>query len=86
MWNDAAFGSRSGDRLAVERRAPAGRRFEAGYDIEQRALAAARGADDGQELSGADGNVDRFQRLHRIGAGAETLGDALDDELGPNPP
>jgi hypothetical protein len=45
--------------------------------MQQRALARARGADDGNLLSGIDAHVDAAQHVHIEFALAETLGQAL---------
>ncbi len=57
--------SADGHRTAI-------RRFEPCYDAQQRGLAAARHAHQGQKLSGADGKIDLFQNI----VGAEAFADA----------
>ena len=54
------------------------RGVDAGDDIEQRRLAGAVGADDGDEIPGVDVQVDIVERLYLVnGAGAELLGNLL---------
>ena len=50
--------------------------------IEQRALAAARGADDGHELAGSDVEIDVVERNGADVVLAENLGDPLDSQCG----
>ena len=49
-------------------------------DVEQRGLAAARGADHAQELAGIDRERDMIDRRDRAVRGLEALDDVLDDE------
>jgi hypothetical protein len=54
---------------------PAGRRVQPGHQVQQRALAAARRADQADELAVTDGQRDPVQCLHGTAAGAIGLGD-----------
>jgi len=62
------------DVVPVQHDLPGGRREEAGYQVEERGLAGAVGADDGAQLAGLhrhrDG-VDRDQAAERLGGGAD---------------
>ncbi len=66
----------AGDRLAMQRDLAGIRPLEAGDQAEQRRLAAAGGAEDGDQLAGADVEVDIVQHL----LVAEALGDAREGE------
>ena len=69
-WNISAGRARSTlDRAG-------GRLVEAGDEVEHRRLAAARGADQADELARADVEVDVVERRDGAAAGAEDLGDA----------
>jgi hypothetical protein len=82
LEHHAALGRRAGDRPPVDRDAPGRRRLEAGEQVQHGRLAAARRADDREEL--ALPHVER-QVLDRDGrpvaVRVEALADALDDEL-----
>src|SRR6185312_16708655 len=78
LEDEAAIGAGVGHHTAVEAHRPAARRLEAGDDAQQRGLAAAARPDDGDELAGADREVDGAQRLE----GAEAHREVGDLELG----
>ncbi len=63
LEHDAAIGAGADDGLAVEQDLAAGRRQEAGNRIEQRGLAAARGAERDDEVAVVHLQVHRRQRL-----------------------
>ncbi|MCY1366601.1 hypothetical protein D9M69_535050 [compost metagenome] len=76
---DVALGGRHTDHvLARDVQLAFGRLFEPGNDVEQGGLAAARGADQDQELARLDVNVDALEHLDRLVALAKRLADALD--------
>ena len=52
--------------------------IKSGNDVEQSGLAAARGADQNQELTGGDIDVDALEHLHHLVALAKSLADARD--------
>ena len=84
LEHHAAIGARAGDGLAVEQHAARGGAVEAGNDAQQRRLAAAGGAEDGDEIVVGDAERDRLQRAGRLGAApgrGKRAGDALDCEL-----
>ena len=56
---------------------PGGRRIQAGQQPQQRALAAARGAHDGGELSARNFQIDALQDVHAMRAGVDGLGKAV---------
>ena len=62
----------------VDRKPPAGRLLEVGDDAQQRGLAAAGGADEGDELAGFDREIDLRQRMDRAVGRLEHQGQALD--------
>ena len=64
-------------RLAVDQHVAVGDRLEAGDHPQQRRLAAARGADEDDELAVADGEVDAVDHL----GGAEALDDLAELEV-----
>ena len=64
------------DVLAVQLDAAGGRRVEPAHQVQQRALARARGADDGQRLAGAHVEVDAVQHGQVDAAFVEALGQA----------
>ncbi len=64
------------DLRAVEREGAGGRAVEAAEDRHQRALARARGPDQGHELAAGDVEVDAAQGVHRGAVGAVDLGQA----------
>jgi hypothetical protein len=68
------------DALAVEQDLARGRRVQPGHDAQQRALAAAAGAEDGDEVVLGHVEVGGLQRLGRRGASpaGEGLGDVAD--------
>ena len=72
------------DLAPVEHDAAAGRPVEAGDDAQQRGLAAARRAEDGDEVVVADAEIGRLQRPRRCVALARREGarDLIDRELG----
>src|SRR4029450_5322034 len=61
-------GGRAGgaDRLALPAHFAARRTQEAAEDVQQRGLAAARGADDADELAGRDFEADVLERVHEL--------------------
>src|SRR2546430_6224924 len=63
LEHEAAVAAWSRDRAAVEFDLPGACRLEAGDDAQKRGLAAARGADDGNEFTALDHEVDVVQRL-----------------------
>ena len=65
---DAAGVAQVARRRAADRDAAARRRHQVGDDLEQRALAASRGADQRHEGAVGDLQVDPGQRLDRLGA------------------
>jgi hypothetical protein len=84
FWNTTA---RSGPgpliSLLAHSSAPLVGGGQAGDQVQQRGLAAARVADERHELALGDGQVDAAQRREQALGGAEGLLDALDfDELG----
>ncbi len=66
-----------GRSAAVDLDGPARRRVEAGDDVEERALAAARCADETDEAAGLDRQVETIQRDYGVGAPTEDLGNGL---------
>ncbi len=70
------------DGPAVEQDLAATQRLQAGDDAQQGGLAAARGADEGDELVGLDVQVDRLQRLHLTALADEGLADLAYTNLG----
>jgi hypothetical protein len=64
LKHHAAVLAVAGDRLAAEADLAAGRRDEAGDDVEQRRLAAAARADDAHEFRGRDVEADRVDGVH----------------------
>ena len=71
LEDHAAIRARPGDRPAVEQHGAAARRDEAGDQVHQRRLAAARGADDGDEFAGSDVEADVVDHAHRPGRGGK---------------
>jgi hypothetical protein len=69
------------DRLAADHDAALARPVEPAQDAQERALAAAAGADDGRRAAALDGDVERPQRMHGAPAGAIGALDAFDDDL-----
>src|SRR5205085_6782578 len=65
LEDDAAVGPGPRDRRAVQQDPAGARRQEAADEIEQRALAAAARADDGDEFLAGDREVYRLQRADR---------------------
>ena len=65
LEHHAAVGARAGHLASVEHHASAGRAIEAGDDAQQRGLAAAGRAEDGDEVVVADREVGRLQRPGR---------------------
>ena len=63
LEDDGAVGAGAGDRLAVDRDLAGGRLDEAGDDVEERALAAAAGAHDREELALAHFEVEVLQAI-----------------------
>ncbi|EWS81503.1 hypothetical protein BF93_16460 [Brachybacterium phenoliresistens] len=81
LEDDAAPRARAGDRLAGAAGGPAGGREEAGDDLEQRRLPAARGADDADELPAGDVQVGLGERVDDLAAvGDVALGDPLEGD------
>ena len=70
--------ARAARRLAVDQHRALARLDEVGDDPQQRRLAAARRADQRDELARRDGQVDVGHGLHRARALAEALADALE--------
>src|SRR5947208_3357006 len=70
--DEHAVGPWSLDGAAIELDCPGARRVEAGDNAQKRGLAAARGADDGNELTALDREVDVAQRLQFAERLAET--------------
>ena len=70
-------------RLAVLRDAhpAAGRYIDAGQDVQQRRLSAARWPDDGDERVAADAEVHVLQRHHLVGAKTELLVQVVDRDV-----
>ena len=82
LEHHAAVGARAIDALAVEQHLAGGRKVEPRDDAQQRRLAAARGAEDGDEVVLAHLEVDGQQRLRALPLGAgEDARDALDGKL-----
>ena len=69
---------RAGDRLAFDGERAAGRRMQAGDEPQERALAAARGPDHGDELAVRDLQADFLDCLERGGAAAISHRDLLE--------
>jgi hypothetical protein len=65
LEDDTAVGARADHRPAVEQDLAGGRRQKAGDAIQQRRLAAARGAERDDEVAVLHGQVDGRQRLQR---------------------
>jgi len=65
LEDQAAVGGRALDRIAEETDLARGRRLEPGDQVEQRRLAAARGAEQHHELARGDVEVDSRERLMR---------------------
>ena len=63
----------SGDVGAVDQDLAGARRVEAGDQPEQRRLAAARGADDGQEAAGGNREIERMQNRQWTAAALDRL-------------
>jgi hypothetical protein len=59
-----------------------GGRVEARQQAQQRGLAGAGGAHDGDELAGVDLEIDAAQDIHAVAAGIDGLGDSLEGEYG----
>ena len=78
LEDDAALEARPGDLAAGHEDVAGARLLEAGEDVEDRRLAAARVADDADELAAADAEVDVLE--HRLGAAGVGLGQALDGQ------
>src|SRR3546814_16788047 len=70
---------RAVDRVPVHRDPPAGRQIEPGDDAQQGGLATARGADKGDDLVLADGEVDAVERAVGKAGDGERAG--LADQL-----
>src|SRR5207237_6588567 len=81
LEHDAAPRVRAGDRSAVHEGATGGRGLEAGHDVEQRALAAARRTDQADERVLGEVGRDRLERLDRVGTCAEALRDVVEPRL-----
>src|SRR5262249_58890203 len=79
--HDADVAGRTRERLAVEPHDAARGPDQRPDQLEQRGLAAARGADQGDELVPLDGEVDVLQCGHAAGLGRVGLADALDPDL-----
>src|SRR5262249_39011949 len=77
LEHEAAVAARTAHRASVERHLARGGRFEAGDDAQKRRLAAARRADDRNELAALDREIDVLQRLQF----AERLAEMGDLEL-----
>jgi hypothetical protein len=75
-------GRRRADRRAAKRRAAAARRQEPRGDLQQRRLAAARGADDRDEFTFADVERDPRERFGPLGAEAVALRDVGEAQRG----
>ena len=80
LEHHGAVDVRALDRLAVHQQFPAGVRLQPADGAQQRALAAARGTDEGDELVGRDVEVDVFQRVQR--RAVEALEQLADADLG----
>jgi hypothetical protein len=78
----ARGGRERGHLVAVERVLALGRRVEQTEDREQRGLAAARRAGDGEELAARDVQVDAVERVRLEVVGEEDLGDAREADHG----
>ena len=77
-----AVGAGTGDRRAVEQHLAGARRVKPGDDAQQGGLAAARRAEDGDEVVLAHFEVDRHQRLRGLAARAgEGAGHAANRKL-----
>src|SRR5690606_14169113 len=77
-------GAHAGGVDAADAHAPGGGRVDGGQQVEERALTAARGAHDAQELARRDAQVEGVERGVRGAAGgAVDLGEAAGLEHGP---
>ena len=78
----AAVAAGAGHRLALHCDLAGGRLLETGDDAQQGRLAAARGADQADELAVADRQVDAGKGVDVAIADLEALGDAADRDMG----
>src|SRR5699024_7461110 len=79
--DDAAFGTGSVDLPTIDERSSSGRFVEAGQDVHQGGLPAARGADDSDEFVLVDLQADVPERFEALVAEHERLIDVLDLDL-----
>src|SRR5262249_26256789 len=81
LEHHADVAPRAADRLAVENDMAGLVIEQAGENAQQRALAAAAGADDGDEAALLDAAIDLLQGQHACAAVAEVLGQPFDADV-----
>src|SRR5579885_1761806 len=80
LEHDADIGQRPVEAPAIHEDLPAARREKPGTDQHQRTLPAARGPDEADELTGADGEGNAVERGEHAVAGRTSLGDRAPDD------
>src|SRR5262249_58127276 len=82
LEHHAAVAGRAGDLPAAHHHLASGRLLESGNETQQRRLAAARGADEADELSRPDREIDAGERFDLAVAGRKALGHAAQRQHG----